>query len=123
MTQPPLPRLTIVADWSGTAVTVRVCGEADFSSAAELSGRLAEVAARRPALLVLDVAHLSFVDVMGLRTIAAARRALPPGSGFVLRSPSRAFLRLLEITGTDLAARVEHPPATSGHPGGGSPQP
>lgn len=80
-------------------VVVRVEGELDLSDVRRLRDVLATVA-ESAAVVVLDLADLSFVDLCGLRAFhdaheAAARR----GSRLVLMSPGPAVTRYLELTG------------------------
>jgi anti-sigma B factor antagonist len=52
--------------------------------------------------LSLDLGDATFIDSAGLRVLLRARRAaLMTGRGLVLASPSRAVVRLLEVTGID----------------------
>jgi anti-anti-sigma factor len=76
--------------WDDHGVTMILTGELDCASAPALTARFAEVLAKRPQRLVLDLANLTFMDCAGITPIARARRALGPGRPVMLRSPAPA---------------------------------
>jgi anti-sigma B factor antagonist len=88
----------------GGRMVVTVRGELDLASAPKLQEVLDRVHAHlHPALfktpLVVDMSGVTFVDATGLRAlVAAARRGRRHGQGTVLRDPSPATLRLLDLT-------------------------
>jgi anti-sigma B factor antagonist len=87
------PRLDFADDLDGA---VLLSGEIDSYTAPELAERLAG----DPPVEVLDLAGVSFIDSSGLRVIVEAHQSrLAAGSRLVLRSPSAAVQRLLEISG------------------------
>src|SRR5215216_716631 len=87
------PRLDFADDVDGALV---LTGEIDSYTAPELSDRLAG----DPPVEVLDVGGVTFIDSSGLRVIVEAHQSrLAAGSRLVLRSPSAAVQRLLEISG------------------------
>lgn len=97
--------LKIDVDTSGPERVVRVRGELDPHTAPRLEAALRETdpGATR---LVLDVAGINFMDSTGLRIVLAAEKELAGnGVDLVVRSPSDAVRRLLEIT--DLLHLVE----------------
>jgi anti-sigma B factor antagonist len=58
--------------------------------------------------VVIDLTEVTFIDSSGLRSLlSASRRAGDRGTEVVLRSPSAAVRRLLEITGTEGQFRIE----------------
>ncbi len=58
--------------------------------------------------VVIDLTEVTFIDSSGLRSLlSASRRAGERGTEVVLRSPSAAVRRLLEITGTEAQFRIE----------------
>ena len=81
------------------SIVVRLSGELDAHAASELDQVIDEIAARRPARIVVDVAEVSFIDSSGLRSLIRAHRAVLGGEQLRLRSPQPATLRLLDITG------------------------
>jgi anti-anti-sigma factor len=88
---------------SGADVTVVLAGELDLSTADRLGAFLREVAAeRRPRILAVDVAKLSFLDSTGIHCLFdAAQAAAKAGGALVLRRPSPRIVRILEICGVD----------------------
>lgn len=94
--------------WHQRTAIVTLAGELDHLTAAILSTQLDAVLARQPAALILDMSRLAFIDCSGLTPIARARRALPPDSPLVLRSPGPQARRLLAITGFDQICRIDN---------------
>ncbi len=87
------PRLDFAQDVDGALV---LTGEIDSYTAPELSERLAA----EPPVEVVDVAGVTFIDSSGLRVIVEAHQTrVANGSRLVLRAPSAAVQRLLEISG------------------------
>ncbi len=91
--------LQIAVAWSGTQVVMRVSGELDLCSAAQLCQALDEAAARTPSAVILDLEPVSFMDAAGIRAIL--RGADIFGPRFVLRRTPRYVMRLFTITGVD----------------------
>jgi anti-anti-sigma factor len=83
------------------AITLVVSGDLDAATMSVLSRRLTEVAAHRPRRLVFDLAQVDFIDCAATRLIASAAHILPDGVRPVLRHPSPAVRRILDLT--DLA--------------------
>ena len=87
------PRLDFADDVDGALL---LTGEIDSYTAPELAERLES----DPSLVVLDLTEVTFIDSSGLRVIVEAHQhRLAAGSRLVLRSPSAAVQRLLEISG------------------------
>jgi anti-sigma B factor antagonist len=86
-------RLDVTKDGDGVLV---LAGEIDSYTAPELSEHLAA----EPAVEVVDVAGVTFIDSSGLRVLVEAHQSrAAAGSRLVLRAPSSAVQRLLEISG------------------------
>ena len=82
-------------------VVVRLTGEADLSTAAELASALGRAAALGSGDVVIDVTGVRFCDCSGLRALAAF--ATRYGRGCRLTGASQRLRRLLELAGfTDL---------------------
>lgn len=101
------PILSLDVGIDGSEAVVRLSGELDPHSAeslAETLGRLATTAGIDR--VVLHMAGVDFVDSSGLRVLLSADGELTDaGKHLVVRSPSPAVQRLLEIT--DLLDRLE----------------
>jgi anti-anti-sigma factor len=84
---------------------VRLDGELDLATAPLLKEALVDFASERE--VHLDLALLTFLDSSGLHAIVALARSLDGSRSVVLRNPSTAVLRILEITGIDKHPAVE----------------
>jgi anti-sigma B factor antagonist len=95
----------------GRVVRLMLCGELDMSSATSLELELQTVEARRPPVIVLDLAELRFMGVSGLRAILdAARRARREGRQLVISNPVPHILRLFELTAIDQSVELLRSP-------------
>jgi anti-anti-sigma factor len=102
--------LIIDADSDGNGrVVLQLAGEIDPHSVGALTDAVAPyLVDDAVAELVLDLAGVSFIDSSGLRAIIAADSALVSrDAALVLRSPSEATRRLLEMTDLFSRLRVE----------------
>lgn len=98
----PAMRFPVVS--SPELVTVVLGGELDLLTTRELSEQLTEILAGEPARLAFDMAAVEFVDCAAARMIALAGRSLP-GGPTLIRRPTAATRRILDLTG--LAAHCE----------------
>jgi anti-sigma B factor antagonist len=87
---------------SGTAV-VRLAGELDLGSAPTLADALRSL--EQPCdRVILDLSRLTFIDSSGLRlALTEHRRAEADGFDFVLAGATEPILRVLRVTGLDVA--------------------
>jgi anti-anti-sigma factor len=90
---------------AGTA-TVVISGEADLAIMPLLSRRLAQILAAGPQRLIFDLAGVGFIDCAATRLIISTGRHLPGGRQPVIRDPSPAARRVLELTGLDARCEV-----------------
>lgn len=102
------PRLSIAADTSRLVLV----GEIDAHTAPELAEHLDPLPgddAGDVSDVTLDVAGVDFIDSSGLRLIVEAhQRAEAAGRRLVVRRPSTAVVRLLEISGLTEHLAVDH---------------
>ncbi|MGH2878053.1 MAG: STAS domain-containing protein [Solirubrobacteraceae bacterium] len=100
--QPPKPgSLEVASAADDGAVTVTLRGELDLASVVALQERLTAVEQGAPALIVLDLSELSFIDSSGLRALLLAEeRARQGGRELRLTQGSDAVQRVFEMTGT-----------------------
>ena len=81
---------------------MRVAGELDLVTSPILDRHLAAAVARGRAQVVVDLSAVTFVDVRGVNSLVAARRAArEAGSVLVLQAPSRPVQRVIEVFGLD----------------------
>jgi anti-sigma B factor antagonist len=79
---------------------VRLLGELDMSTAAQLREELLRLASDGATMVTVDLSELAFVDSTGLSVlITGLKRLRQQGGDLVLRSPSPGTRRVLEITG------------------------
>jgi anti-anti-sigma factor len=105
------PQLKVSRSDDGRIVRLVLSGELDISNAAVLELELQTAEARRPPVLVLDLAHLRFLGVSGLRAILdAARRARRDGRHFVVTNPVPHIVRLFELTAIDQSLELLRSP-------------
>ncbi len=91
----PVTRLDVFSEDDGT---VRLIGEIDAHTAPALDAVLVELPEDQDA--VLDLEGVQFIDSSGLRIVVAAHHRLDTaGAKLLLRSPSVAFQRLVQISG------------------------
>lgn len=77
-------------------------GELDIASASRVEGELATLQAQSPALLVVDLRGLEFMDSTGLRLIVRAEEAARAGgTRFVIVRGPEPVQRVFEIVGLD----------------------
>jgi anti-sigma B factor antagonist len=82
---------------------VRLAGELDIATAAELHSRLATIEGD----IELDCSRLEFVDAAGLGVFVSAHKRLDgQGWKFVLVEPTPLLVRLLSVTGLDASLNV-----------------
>ena len=92
--------LGLTSEVDGTAATVVVRGELDVYTAPQLRARLHDLVDAGISTVTLDLADLAFIDSSGLGVIVGTLKRLRERDGnLVLRSPSRATAKVLDITG------------------------
>lgn len=91
--------LEVTTQDSGGQVTISLKGELDLSSVGKVQEELRRVEAEAPAVLVLDLSDLTFLDSTGLRTVVTAdERARENGRRFVVVRGPDAVQRVFAIT-------------------------
>ena len=80
-------------------VKIALRGELDLSTVSKVEDELESVEAKQPAVLVLDLSRLSFLDSTGLRCLVTAdQRAREAGRRLVLVRGPDAVQRVFAIT-------------------------
>lgn len=97
------------ASIAGPEGTLALTGELDLHTSAEVDDAVSTMVSEGVTRLVVDMSGLAFVDSSGLRALLRARQALGDATdAVVLRAPSDAVRRLLDLTGLgELFERVE----------------
>jgi anti-sigma B factor antagonist len=90
---------------------VSVTGELDIVTADQAYSYITEVIDGRPAAVAVDLSGVTFCDASGLGALARlARHARAAGRQFMLTSARPSVLKIIRITGLDLAFPELHPP-------------
>lgn len=97
----------IEVDVSPQGVTMVIAGELDLTTRPLLAEHLSAVLRTGPRRLILDLAGAGFVDCGSARMIVSAGQFLPEGRRPIIRHPSRAVRRVLELTGLDAGCEIE----------------
>lgn len=100
-------------DGDRLVTVVYVSGEVDMSNAEFLAASLRPVLAAEPLRIVIDLSDVSFLAAAGLHVLLHLRReAEQQASGLVLRAPSPAVRRVIDITGMHRVFDIDDgPPA------------
>ena len=113
------PVFTATARNTPTGPVIEAAGELDLDNAPALHAVLhrALTTSPPPAILVVDLARVTFCDSTGLNALLRARtEAEHQGVTFHLARPTDIVARLLEITGTDQVLSIDQDvPATVPH--------
>jgi anti-sigma B factor antagonist len=108
--------LSITVHHVGGAEVLVVVGEVDMASAGQLRSEVFRCLAERPAVLVLDLAAVTFLDSAGLAVLVEAHRAAAPHTALCVVADQHAVLSPIQITELDrvlaVYASVEHALAT-----------
>ncbi len=106
-TGPPSAPVAIQIEFSRGIATVVISGELDLITRSQLSEALSLILRRKPRRLILDMARTSFMDCGSARLIAEAGQHVPGLGRPVIRHPSRAVRRVLELTALDANCEIE----------------
>jgi anti-anti-sigma factor len=110
-----------------STVRIVVVGEIDLATAPTLHGRLLTVLHEQaPAVLVIDLAEVTFLDCAGIGMLVAARNtAIRAGGQVRISQPQPTVRRLLDMLGLlgILTAPIDQPQRESAHPSRGGPSP
>ena len=101
-------RIDVVAN--GDTGVVAVAGDIDINSCRRLREELGRLIDAGKTTVVLDLAHMDFVDSTGLDVLVGAQKRLSQRGGeLVLRSPRPATQKVLEITRLDTVFSIDSP--------------
>jgi anti-anti-sigma factor len=99
--------LSVEPIMTAAVTTVVITGDLDVAVVPALADRLAEILACQPRRLAFDLERVGFLDCAAARVIIAAGCFPPAGQRPLIRLPSPAARRVLEITGLDGYCDVE----------------
>jgi anti-sigma B factor antagonist len=83
------------------ATVVSLAGELDLYNSEEVRSGLREALAGDPAVLVVDLEQVSFIDSTALGVLIEALSMMADRSGFRLAAPGLEVTRALEVSGLD----------------------
>jgi anti-anti-sigma factor len=97
------PQLTFTVHPNGQGVILRVGGEVDLATSAQLHAKLVDlVEVGQAGSVVVDLTPVAFMDSTGLCVLLAAhKRARANGRRVLLVCPEGPVLRVLRLTGMD----------------------
>ncbi len=91
---------SVTAGESGPVIVL--CGEADLTSAGQLSALITAQVSRGTRQLTVDLSGLRFADLATIRTLVLAARTLQErGGDMILLRPRRPVAKVLALTGAD----------------------
>jgi anti-sigma B factor antagonist len=93
----------------GDEATVFVDGELDLATAPVLERELAQRRVTAARSVVVDLEHVEFVDLSGLRPIVSLARARQPAGRVAITTGSWPVQRLLDLSGLADCLRVVSP--------------
>jgi len=97
-----MSRLTWEAHRDDEMVRLALTGEFDLSNAVQVEDAIKEVERDRPALIVLDLRELTFMDSTGLRVMVSAdARARDDARRLAVVQGPESVHRVFRITGLD----------------------
>jgi len=88
---------------------VRLAGDLDFATVAEVMPALEKECARNPKQLVLDLSRVEFLDSSGIYLLVTVHKRLTAnGCSLIVTDPSAAASRALQVTATDRVLPITH---------------
>jgi anti-anti-sigma factor len=107
--------LELNTERDGDNVRLALSGELDISSAPMLEEALDRIEADSPALLLIDLRSLEFMDSTGLRTVVGAdQRARDDGRRVAIVRGPESVHRVFNVTRLDERLEIVDDPAAAG---------
>jgi anti-sigma B factor antagonist len=101
LTNSCIPPFAADVDMAGATAVIALFGELDLTVRCALREQLAQLAEKKPDVLVIDLAAVTFLDCGTAAMMIQTSRLLASGRKPVLRSVRPQVRRLLELTGLD----------------------
>jgi anti-anti-sigma factor len=96
----------------GTSALITVSGDLDIQAVEQVVDALTQIELTKPALLVIDLREISFMDSAGMGVIAAAHsRAVEADRRFVIVRPPPGVRRSFELSRLDEVITTVDDPA------------
>lgn len=99
--------LTVALEFAERAVVIRLFGELDLSTGPQLGKAFADAAASDPALVVLDLHALTFIDAAGLRAVLRGNQQF--NKRLIVRGASSRVRWLFTVAGLERELRFDRP--------------
>lgn len=101
--------MEIRSEKRGDTTVAYVCGEVDHHNAKAARVRLDSIIdSEQPVTFGLDLSGVTFCDSSGLGLVMGRmRKCMSVGSTMVVKNPSTAAYRILEIAGMDKILKIE----------------
>ncbi|MCP4643829.1 MAG: STAS domain-containing protein [bacterium] len=100
--------LEITETGTDDARVIAVSGEVDLYSSPDLREAITKAIPRSDGALVIDLGDVAYMDSSGVATLVEGLRAAKKKkSGFVLRSPSTAVMKVLQLSRLDTVFEVQ----------------
>lgn len=93
----------------GRAVVVQAHGELDVVSAPAFRSALKDAVETGRPLVVVDLAHVQFLDSAGLAVVFGAQRSLPLSQRMTLANVPERMRRMLRLAAVDAVVDVHAP--------------
>jgi len=107
----PMLNFDVESRVAGDRAIVTVRGDLDLQVAARVVAEIEKVEEGAPALLVIDLSGISFLDSSGMGVLAAAQaRAVEAGRRIVVVRPPYSVRRAFELSGFDDVIEVVDDP-------------
>jgi anti-anti-sigma factor len=105
----PPARLEITMHTAGRDAVLELSGELDIASSSDLVRAARHALRVQPQNLVMDLNEVTFMDLTGTRALIGCRRlAVARNSELILRRPSAAVRRMLDVSGLHAVFAVQH---------------
>lgn len=92
-------QLSMTSDREGDVHTLGLAGEIDLANAEDVEGELHRIEETDAAVILVDLARVSFIDSTGIKVLIGAAARSHSANRLLLDSPSPAVLRVLRIAG------------------------